>query len=253
MADTPTHWPDGLLADLDRDSATPLYLQVSRGIEQAIRSGVIPGGARLENEIAIGQLLRLSRPTVRRAIGELVDKGLLVRRRGVGTQVVNGQVTRPVALTSLYEDLESASHRPGTQVLALAVVPADDEVAGRLGIPAGSSVLSVRRRRTTDGVAVAVLQNWLPPDLTDITAEQLEQHGLYQVLRARGITLKIATQRIGARRAERDEGALLGIPRTGPVLTMERVAYDDAGRAVEFGHHCYRPDLYSFETTLVAR
>lgn len=253
MVDSEGRWPEGLLDDLDRDAATPLYLQVSRGLEEAIRSGAIPGGARLENEIAIGHRLRLSRPTVRRAIQELVDKGLLVRRRGIGTQVVNGQVTRPVALTSLYEDLAQHHRHPGTQVLALQVVPADEVVAGRLGLAIGTAVLSVRRRRTTDGVAVAVLQNWLPPDLTDLTAEQLEEHGLYQLLRARGITIKIASQRIGARRAEGDEGALLGIPRTAPVLTMDRVAFDDGGRAVEYGHHCYRPDLYSFETTLVAR
>ena len=51
----------------------------------------------------------------------------------------------------------------------------------------------------------------------------------------------------------RHEGELLDIDSNGPVLTMERMAFDDSGRAFEYGHHCYRPDLYSFETTLVAK
>ena len=87
MADEETHWPDDLFADLDRSGPVPLYYQVSTRLEGAIHDGTIPAGARLENEIAIGQRLGLSRPTVRRAIQELVDKGLLVRRRGIGTQV----------------------------------------------------------------------------------------------------------------------------------------------------------------------
>ena len=97
MADEETHWPDDLFADLDRSGPVPLYYQVSTRLEGAIHDGTIPAGARLENEIAIGQRLGLSRPTVRRAIQELVDKGLLVRRRGIGTQVVQGEVRRQVA------------------------------------------------------------------------------------------------------------------------------------------------------------
>ena len=47
------------------------------------------------------------------------------------------------------------------------------------------------------------------------------------------------------------ESRLLEIKRGGPVLTMDRTAYDTLGNAVEFGHHCYRPDNYAFEITLV--
>ena len=231
----------------------PLYFQVSSRLEKAIHTGVIPSGARLENEIAIGQRLGLSRPTIRRAIQELVDKGLLVRRRGIGTQVVQGQVTRPVELTSLYEDLQGSHHEPGTTVLAHSIIPATEAVAASLGVDVGTEIVYVRRQRTTDGVPVAVLENYLPSDFTDITTEQLRERGLYQILRSRGVTIRIAKQKIGARRAVADESELLDIDKGGPVLTMERVAFDNSGRAVEFGHHCYRPDMYSFETTLVAK
>lgn len=246
-------WPDHLFADLDRTGPVPLYYQVSSRLESAIRSGEIPAGARLENEIAIGQHLGLSRPTVRRAIQELVDKGLLVRRRGIGTQVVQGQVTRQVELTSLYEDLQSAHHAPATRVIQRDVRPAPDDVAEQLGLEPGSEVLYLRRQRSTDGVPVALLENWLPAEFTDIATEQLEERGLYQILRARGVTIRVAKQRIGARREHGDEAQLLDVDKGGPLLTMERVAYDGSGHAIEFGRHCYRPDMYSFETTLVAK
>lgn len=253
MANDDPIWPDELFQDLDRTGPVPIYFQISSRLETAIQSGVIPPGARLENEIAIGQRLGVSRPTIRRAIQEVVDKGLLVRRRGIGTQVVQGQVTRQVELTSLYEDLTSSHHAPGTIVLAHEVVPATEQIAAALGLEAGTDIVYLRRQRTTDGVPVAVLENYLPPEFGDITTEQLSERGLYQILRARGVAIQIAKQRIGARRAAGDESELLDIDRGGPVLTMERVAYDNSGRAIEFGHHCYRPDMYSFETTLVAK
>lgn len=244
---------DDFLSSMDRTGPVPLYFQVSSAIEKAIRSGEIPPGARLENEIAIGQRLGLSRPTIRRAIEELVDKGLLVRRRGIGTQVVQGQVTRQVELTSLYEDLKNSQHEPGTRVLEHDTRAADPATADALSVPVGSDIVYLRRQRSTDGVPVAVLTNYLPLDFADITTEQLQQKGLYEIMRARGVTIRVANQKIGARRAHGDEAGLLDIDKGGPVLTMERVAFDASGRAVEFGHHCYRPDMYSFQTTLVAR
>ena len=244
---------DDLFAGLDRTGPGPLYCLVPPPSEQATRAGESPAGARLENEIAIGQRAGLSRPTIRRAMEELVDKGLLVRRRGIGTQVVQGQVTRQVELTSLYEDLKSSQHEPSTLVLEHDTRPADPATAEALRVPVGSDIVYLRRQRSTDGVPVAVLTNYLPIEFADITTEQLQVKGLYEIMRARGVTIRVANQKIGARRAHRDEPGLLDIDKGGPVLTMERVAFDASGRAVEFGHHCYRPDMYSFQTTLVAK
>lgn len=107
------------------------------------------------------------------------------------------------------------------------------------------------RLRLPDSVPLAVLENFLPSEFTAISGEELQDHGLYRLLRARRTLIRVADQRIGARAATAEESRLLGTKPRGPVLTMDRTAYDDAGRAVESGHHCCRPDLYSFEMTLV--
>ena len=108
MRKTEVILPLSIFSKLNRKSSVPLYFQLSELLEKSILSGKLAAGDRLENEISICERLGLSRPTVRRAIEELVDKGLLVRRRGLGTQVVHGQVTRGVELTSLFDDLERA-------------------------------------------------------------------------------------------------------------------------------------------------
>src|SRR5262249_25072756 len=76
-----------LQIDLDRSSRVPLSFQVAEQISEAIGRGDLPPGSRLDNEVLLADRLGLSRPTVRQAIQYLVDKGLLVRKRGVGTQV----------------------------------------------------------------------------------------------------------------------------------------------------------------------
>ncbi|HST65306.1 MAG TPA: GntR family transcriptional regulator [Mycobacteriales bacterium] len=243
-----------LTVDLDRSSPVPLYYQVSRQIEAAIDAGDLAPGDRLENEISLADRWGLSRPTMRRAIQELVDKGLLVRRRGIGTQVVHGRVKRPMDLTSLFDDLTRSGQQPGTRLLARELVPAPAAVAERLGVPAGAQVLHLERLRSARDEPLAVLRNWLPADLAPtLTAEALESRGLYELMRGAGVHLRIATQRIAARGATAPEARLLTLRKGAPVLTMERVTYDGTGRAVELGTHAYHAGTYSIEMTVVER
>ncbi|MFI5496065.1 GntR family transcriptional regulator [Actinoplanes sp. NPDC051859] len=238
---------------VDRRSPVPLYFQVAQQIEVMIDRGELLPGSRLENEIVLADQLGLSRPTMRQAIQYLVDKGLLVRKRGVGTQVVHGQVKRTVELSSLFDDLRRANQHPTTEVISVAVVPVTDDVAVALHRPPGTEVVRLERLRRANDEPLAILQNWLPTGLAELTPERLEAHGLYELLRAAGVTLRVAAQRIGARAATHREATLLTERRGAPLLTMTRTTYDDSGRAVEHGSHVYRPALYSFEMALIER
>ncbi|MCW7944642.1 GntR family transcriptional regulator [Streptomyces hygroscopicus] len=242
-----------LQLSVDRSSPVPLYFQLSQQLEAAIEHGALTPGSLLGNEIELAARLGLSRPTVRQAIQSLVDKGLLVRRRGVGTQVVHSQVKRPLELSSLYDDLEAAGQRPATRVLVNTFVPASAEVAAALGVPEGAEVHRVERLRLAHGEPMAYLCNYLPTGLLDLDTERLESTGLYRLMRAAGITLHSARQSVGARAATPAEGERLGEPEGAPLLTMQRTTFDDTGRAVEFGTHTYRASRYSFEFQLLVR
>ncbi|WP_392673561.1 GntR family transcriptional regulator [Streptomyces sp. LN785] len=236
---------------VDRSSPVPLYYQLSQQLEAAIEQGRLAPGSLLGNEIELAARLGLSRPTVRQAIQTLVDKGLVVRRRGVGTQVVHSQVRRPLELSSLYDDLEAAGQRPATRVLRNTVVPATGPVAAAFGIPEGTEVHLVERMRSAHDEPMALLRNHLPAGLVDLSTERLETTGLYRMMRVAGITLHSARQTVGARLAATEEAAQLAEPEGAPLLTMERTTYDDTGRAVEFGSHVYRASRYSFDFQLL--
>jgi DNA-binding GntR family transcriptional regulator len=206
----------------------------------------------LENEVLLAQRYGLSRPTVRRAVQELVDKGLLVRKRGVGTQVIQPHVRRSVELTSLYDDLARGGESPTTEVLSLERMPASADTAEELDLREGDEVVLLRRLRRSHGEPLALMTNYLPGRF-EPTLEELADRGLYQYLRGRGVHLRVAHQRIGARLARAEEARLLDEPPRSALLTMERTAFDDKGAPVEHGRHVYRASRYDFETTLVGR
>ena len=241
-----------LSVELDRSSPVPLYFQVSQVFEKAIIDGKLKPGDRFENELALASRLNLSRPTTRRAIQELVDKGLLVRKRGVGTQVVQTPVHRPVELTSLFDDLTRAGQEPATQVLEYRIGPVSAEIAVQLNLETGAEVVMMRRLRSSGGQPLAVMTNHLPAALAP-DQDELEKAGLYQALRSRGVHIRLARQRIGAKAADREEARLLDEKPKAPLLVMERTAFDDSGRIVEYGSHVYRASRYYFDTTLVDR
>jgi len=235
---------------VDRSSPVPLYFQVAQHLEHLIESGELPMGTRLENEIDLADQLGLSRQTMRRAIEYLVGRGLLLRKRGIGTQVVQAKVTRGVELTSLYDDLAKSGRDPSTTVVSFSTEPAPDALAAELGLAAGTPVYVFERLRSADAEPLALMRNHVPEHLMRLSAADLEEQGLYNLFRANGIVMRIAKQSIGARAATAAEARALGERKGAPLLVMERSAYDEQGRAVEHGRHVYRASRYSFDLTL---
>lgn len=243
----------GLHIPIDRSSPVPLYHQIVQGIESAIHDGTLEPGSRLENEIDLAQQLNLSRPTMRKAMDELVRSGLLVRKRGVGTQVVSSQVRRHLELSSLNDDLERAGKKPTTRALSFSHGEPDERVAGLLQLPGGVGVYHFTRLRSVGSAPLALMENWVRDDIATLTEEALNAEGLYRILRNAGVNFRLANQRIGAMVANDYQAPLLEVAPGSALVTMERTAVDDAGRNVETGNHVYRADSYSFEMTLVQR
>ena len=237
---------------LDRSSPVPLYYQVATRLQELIETGELAVGSRLPNEVDLAERLGVSRPTMRHAINYLVERGMLTRKRGVGTQIVHPKVRRPVELSSLYDDLVGSGQQPRTEIRSLEVRPAPDHVAEALGVPKATEVTWFERLRHAGGEPLAIMQNAVPVEVLTLTEAALEQHGLYELLRAAGHIPRMANQVVGARAATAAEARLLGDPRGAPMLTMTRTAWDAAGRAVEFGSHLYRASRYSFEISLTS-
>ena len=235
---------------LDRSSAVPLYEQIATPIAKLIYSKELAPGTRIEDEVTMAKRLQVSRPTARQALRRLVDQGLVVRRRGIGTRVAPALIHRPMELTSLFGDIEKGGHRATTTVLDYGELEASREDAEHLGLDAaGTPVTYIRRLRLADGEPIAIMTNLIPHELAP-TREELEAGGLYEALRERNVHLNSARQSIGARNATTEEANLLGLKRGASLLTMQRWTIDQTGRVVEYGKHAYRADRYTFDSTV---
>lgn len=239
--------------EVDRSSPVPMYFQISRQLEEAVDRGDLVPGERLPNEIEFAESLAISRPTMRQALDHLVEKGMLTRKRGVGTQVSNAQVRRRVALTSLHDDLSAAGRRPRTHVLTHDTACVDRHAARALGLAPDEPLVHCERLRLADDQPLAILRNWLPRRFADITAADLEAHGLYELLGHRNARPAVAKQRITAQPATAAQAKLLGTKSRAPLISMQRTAFDGAGHAVEFADNLYRADLYAIEVTVYNR
>ena len=192
---------------------------------------------------------------MRRAIQYLVERGMLVRKRGVGTQIVHPKVRRPVELSSLYDDLVSAGQRPRTEVLRPRVI-AGARPRGRGARRARGHrghldrAAAVRRRRAAGADAQrdpgGRAARWTAADLDAARA-------LRAAARGAGTSPRMANQVVGARVGHRRRGPDAAASRAArPLLTMTRTAWDAGGRAVEYGSHVYRASRYSFELSLTS-
>lgn len=234
--------PTTLPVVVDRTSPVPLYHQLAEQWAQAIRSGTLKPGDPFENELALVARLRLSRPTIRKAMDELVHQGLLVRRRGIGTHVASQVVHRRDPLTPLFDALVSKGRRPRTDVLRLQASRPDREVAVAMGLAADIPLTYLERLRYSDDRPLVLLRSWLPPRFSDVTPADFSDAGLYDVLGRRGAVQAVARQQVGARLATARERALLDLTDRDAVLDVTWLSHDADGAALEYGRHTYRGD-----------
>ena len=178
----------------DPDSPRPLYAQVADHLRRAIDEGILISGVRLDGEIGLAERWGISRQTMRRATGELVGQGVLLRKHGVGTQVAPRPGWRASGVRSLYDEMAETGRNPSTAVRKFALGPADPEVADALALTPGAPVYEIERLRSIDGAPLALMRNWLPTSVVDLTEEVLAARGLYEVLRDAGVDMRIARQ-----------------------------------------------------------
>lgn len=229
----------------------PLYQQVREKLLARISSGELEVGDRLEPEVELAVTYGVSRATMRNAIRDLVQEGLLTRRPGVGTMIIrSAPETRSSNLDPLLESLAGAYEETQLLVLDAQLTQPSEKVAEQLNLDDDEKVLHVFRIVKIEGVTVAVGHTFLPASL-GISAAEARVAPFYDLLeRTYRTPLSFGHDSVSAEGATGETAKLLGVKSGTPVLTIDRTAHDGSGQPVEFTETIFRSDYYSYDVTL---
>jgi GntR family transcriptional regulator len=230
-------------------STPPLYMQIRDTLAERIQSGELPPDTRISSERDLSREYSVSRMTVRQAITDLVNLGILTRRRGDGTYVTQPKVTQTLnQLIGFTELMERRRVLPGAKVLELTVIGANKALARHLQINVGDRIWRIVRVRTGDRQPLALEHSFFPARLCpNLGRFDLEQRSIYRILKDEyGLVLTRATQTLEPTVANDFEAAALEVPKGSPLMLLERVGFAGDGVAVEYAKDLYRGDRSRF-------
>lgn len=240
------------LSNHEKETAQPLYFKIKSKLLEAIASGQLQPGDRVSSERELTDQFGVSRMTARQALVELELQGYLQRVQGKGTFVNTPKLEQPLlSLTSFTEDMLRRGMIPGSQLLVAEETPAGRRASQMLNIRETDPVVRLERLRLAGGDPMALEIVHLPAALVPGLLQSNLTGSVYRLLaESYGINLARASQSLEAVAARAYEEKILGVKEGTPLLMMERVAYDELGRTVEYTKSLYRGDRYRFTTEL---
>lgn len=222
-------------------------------LRDRIASGTLRAGERLAGEPRLAAEHAVSRATLRRALDQLTNEGLLTRRPGAGTFVREGRAAAPIVadLANVLTHLVEMGRQTGVRLLAFGYDLAPPDIAEALRLEAGERVQRSVRVRLIDGEPFSHLTTFVPERIGLRYSEvDLAARPLLELLERSGVTVSSASQAIGASLAGPDVAEALDLAIGSPLIGLTRVVYGPGGEGVEYLQAHYRPDRYSFAMEL---
>jgi GntR family transcriptional regulator len=222
------------------------YHEIAATLRERIASGDIAPGGMLPSESAMSAEFDVSRVTIRRALDVLREEGSVNARQGLGWFATGATVSQSLGVLGTIEEQMVANGMVSERhIVEYAFEKATKAVAKVLD---ADQVLRVKRVNTADGEPFAVVTVWCPAELGKrLSRHDVERSPFYELL---DVTLKTATQTIGADAASADEARLLEIPAGSPVLRCDRVTRDANSKTVLLSHHVFPAHKTNFVVEL---
>ncbi|WP_170331827.1 GntR family transcriptional regulator [Ruegeria arenilitoris] len=229
----------------------PRYVQLRRRLQEGIDNGVLAPNSSLPSERELVEITDLSRVTIRKAIQELVQDGIIEQRQGSGS-FIRERVPRVeqslTHLTSFTEDMSSRGMRTTSKWLERGVFAPNPEEVAALNLKDGEQISRIYRLREADGRPLALERAALPLDVLPNPIEVTTS--LYEVLDGLGRRPVRAVQKISALNLAAIEAELLDVPEGAAGLNIERISFLKNGRVAELTRSLYRGDAYDFVAEL---
>jgi GntR family transcriptional regulator len=237
------------------EALVPLHERVRHQLAGDVAAGIYRRGTRLPSERDLCTRLNVSRVTLRRALTQLADDGLLTPSHGRGWYVAVEPVGEPANVLISFSAMARAQRlTPSSKVLSQQIRPADLDEATELGVAPGADVLDLRRLRMLDDLPVALDRSRVPVAMVGggLADYDFARGSLYAVLTEAGAAPQRADYSVEALPADAEQARLLDLEPGQPLLVTRQVTFAADGRVIELGGIIYRGDRYRFRATLLA-
>lgn len=242
-AGSPPAIAEGTIPNLTATEALPLYEKAKRHMSEAILMGEWPPGTVLPNETALAQMFGIAVGTVRRAMSDLVAEGLLSRRRKTGTVVTGRSPHHSMRIFFQYFRLHRADGtlaRSRVEVLSAGIHQASAREREQLQLADDAKVLKIHRVRHVDDRPVMhdrlTLAAGRVPGLP-LDPKAVPELIYIHLLERYGIRLSAVREQLTADFASEEDARLLKLALPAPILTIDEIAYDQAGIPTILGWH----------------
>ena len=231
---------------LEKKSQSPLYQQLMLRLKNDISAGVYPAGARIPSEQQLCETYSVSRVTVRKAILDLVQEGLLVRKQGKGTFVAGERMQRDLRhVTSFTDACAQRGQQAETRFISAQMVTASSEDASLLGVTEDEQIFELIRLRLIDGAPVMLEINCFPASF-DYLKDEAAESSLYACLQAHGIIPASAVHDISLGHATPMVSKHLGTEVGDALLLLDEVIHDQHGQPLHLSRQWIRGDKFTF-------
>lgn len=232
---------------LNPNSSTPLHAQAEAVLRTLIESEEYRNGKLLPNEVELSQQLHISRNTLRQAISKLVNEGLLIRKKGVGTKVARKGITSGVKnWHSFSQEMKMMGIEVRNFELHLSLKKAEHRIAEFFEVPEDTRCVVLERLRGNKEFPFVYFVSYFNPKLP-MTGEEDYIQPLYEMLEKKyGIVVKVSKEEISAGLAGDAIAAKLEISANDPILIRKRFVYDENGVPVEYNIGYYRADSFTY-------
>jgi GntR family transcriptional regulator len=238
---------------LDRNSSTPLHIQLAERVRRLIITGEYPPGEKLNTEKAFGDLFGLSRVTVRNGLALLEREGWIVKRQGMGSFVRNPIEQDLTSVQTTSEVARAKGVAASIRILHFGAVVPPKHVAKSLSQSINQRLLLIEKLHADSTSPIALVRCFLPLEI-EAEAELIRSQPSVTTIsiweRKLGIRVKGAHHHIRAEPADDDVAAALELEPGAPVLMLERTSYAEDGRALEFISSIYNWRRYQFSIAL---
>jgi GntR family transcriptional regulator len=234
----------------------PLYGKVEEVLASEIARGDLQPGDRLPSEDELLTRFSVSRITIRRAIQNLIQRGVLEIRRGLGTFVLSPKISQDLTkLTGFVEDMDAHGRKASARVVSKGIVAANEVVARHLGISKGTRVMRIERVRLADSIPMSFDETYLPLDIgKKIVQHDLRVKPIFTLLEEKyGLALTEAEYNLEAAAASAQVAEGLVVPEGSPIFRIERTSFTEGGKPIDYETLSYRADRIRFVTRLARR